>query len=139
MYELRIVQTSGQFTDAYGQHYDFYYFIVNKTKGPTGALLFPYSAQPPRESIADAMQPKAEIDLATYDPLARPSTQTPPAGTADLEGESEDPTITKVVDRRWYERNKHIFPASAWEEFEPSKDYSSSARRDAEGNAYFFS
>ena len=55
-----------------------------------------------------------------------------------LEGASDDPNVTKVVDRRWYERNKHIFPASVWEEFDPGKDYTKGGRRDAEGNAFFF-
>jgi len=27
----------------------------------------------------------------------------------------------KIVERRWYERNKHIFPASRWEPFDPKK------------------
>lgn len=26
----------------------------------------------------------------------------------------------KVVERRWYERNKHIFPASRWETYDPA-------------------
>jgi protein FAM50 len=26
----------------------------------------------------------------------------------------------KVVERRWYEKNKHIFPASRWEPFDPT-------------------
>ena len=46
--------------------------------------------------------------------------------------------MTKVVDRRWYERNKHIFPASVWETFDPEKDYSQTIRRDNGGNAFFF-
>lgn len=25
----------------------------------------------------------------------------------------------KVAERRWYERNKHIFPASRWEVYDP--------------------
>jgi len=28
-----------------------------------------------------------------------------------------------VVERRWYERNKHIFPASRWEVYDPEKVY----------------
>lgn len=32
-------------------------------------------------------------------------------------------THTQVVERRWYERNKHIFPASRWEVYDPNKDY----------------
>ena len=27
----------------------------------------------------------------------------------------------KIVERRWYERNKHIFPASRWEPYNPKK------------------
>ena len=57
----------------------------------------------------------------------------------ELEGYNDDPHLTKVVDRRWYERNKHIFPASVWEVFEPGKDYSKAMRRDGQGNAFFFS
>ena len=29
----------------------------------------------------------------------------------------------KVVLRQWYERNKHIFPASRWEPYDPTKTY----------------
>jgi hypothetical protein len=33
------------------------------------------------------------------------------------------PGCVQVVERRWYERNKHIFPASRWEVYDPTKDY----------------
>jgi protein FAM50 len=56
-----------------------------------------------------------------------------------LEGFRDDPAITRVVDRRWYERNKHIYPASLWEEFDPTKDYAKGLRTDSAGNALFFS
>lgn len=29
----------------------------------------------------------------------------------------------KIVTRRWYEKNKHIFPASRWELYDPTKLY----------------
>ena len=29
----------------------------------------------------------------------------------------------KVVQRSWYERNKHIFPASRWEPYDPEKNW----------------
>ena len=79
----------------------------------------------------------------TTNPLSRPekkkSARTAPESVpSEIEGNEDDPGITKVVDRRWYERNKHIFPASVWEEFDPEKDYSSGIRRDAQGNAFFF-
>ncbi|MCJ1403358.1 hypothetical protein MMC11_006581 [Xylographa trunciseda] len=114
------------------QHYDFYYFIINKTLGPTSTPLFDYSAQPP-----------VSAEVSSHDPLTVPSRKNNGAVTpadARLEGYSysDDPNLTKVVDRRWYERNKHIFPASVWEEFDPAKDYTRGMRRDAEGNAFFF-
>jgi len=37
--------------------------------------------------------------------------------------EKDESHAGKVVERRWYERNKHIFPASRWEVFDPNKTY----------------
>lgn len=37
--------------------------------------------------------------------------------------EKEDSHAGKIVLRSWYERNKHIFPASRWEPFDPAKTY----------------
>eukprot|EP00727_Mastigamoeba_balamuthi_P008919 m51a1_g465 hypothetical protein (322) ;mRNA; r:176023-177647 len=34
--------------------------------------------------------------------------------------EKDESHAAKVVERRWYEHNKHIFPASRWEVFDPS-------------------
>lgn len=119
------------------KHYEFYYFIVNKTVGFHGRL-FDFSAEP---TAGTPITTDAVDDLSNYDPMARPE-KTQPKPTphiADLEGSDDDPSITKVVDRRWYERNKHIFPASAWEEFDPAKDYANFVRTDAEGNRFFFS
>ncbi|ORX49778.1 FAM50A protein [Hesseltinella vesiculosa] len=41
----------------------------------------------------------------------------------DATVEKEDSHAGKVVERSWYERNKHIFPASRWETYEHNKDY----------------
>lgn len=121
------------------QHYDFYYFAINRTLGPNNRLLFDYSAETPKsvELVAEA----APLNLDTYNPLSRPSKNKAKelAGGEPVEGSSDDPTFTKVVDRRWYERNKHIFPASVWQEFDPEKDYQKEVKRDAGGNAFFFS
>jgi protein FAM50 len=38
----------------------------------------------------------------------------------DVNVEKDESHPGKVVERRWYERNKHIFPASRWELFDPS-------------------
>ncbi|TVY25449.1 FAM50-like protein [Lachnellula hyalina] len=119
-------------------HYDFYYFVINHTLGPGNRLLFDYSSEPPSKSTP----PSSEINLDTYNPLSVPSKTKPkdvPTDKKDLEGTADDPTYTKVVDRRWYERNKHIFPASVWQEFDPEKDYQKEVKRDAGGNAFFFS
>ena len=133
-------------------HYELYYFIVNKTLGPNSTPLFDYAATatPPsgRSESPDQIPDH-------YDPISIPSSSSSSSSNklskggskpngqvthADrhLEGVGADPNFTKVVDRRWYERNKHIFPASVWEEFDPTKDYANGVRKDAQGNTFFF-
>lgn len=85
-----------------------------------GGLLFDYSDKPPETS--------------SDDPSQRPNDD-------QLEGADKDSSETKVVDRRWYEKNKHIYPASLWNEYEPGKEFEdkmTSTRRDASGNTFFF-
>ncbi|KAK9892079.1 hypothetical protein WA026_018280 [Henosepilachna vigintioctopunctata] len=41
----------------------------------------------------------------------------------DASIEKEDSHAGKVLLRSWYERNKHIFPASRWEPYDPTKSY----------------
>ncbi|KAI3330774.1 XAP5, circadian clock regulator-domain-containing protein [Ustulina deusta] len=116
-------------------HYDFLFFIMNKTLGPNGTILFNYDAEAsrsrPNRPIAsdDQMSPPFDIPLSTA------STQTP---VESIEGALDDPTMTRVVDRRWYERNKHIYPASMWQDFDPEKDYQKEVRRDPGGNTFFY-
>ncbi|KAH7889404.1 XAP5, circadian clock regulator-domain-containing protein [Phlebopus sp. FC_14] len=42
---------------------------------------------------------------------------------ADATKEKDESHAGKVVERSWYQRNKHIFPASRWEVYDPEKDY----------------
>jgi protein FAM50 len=99
---------------------------MNKTMGPEGRLLFSYSAEAP------LLKGGADPESASSDVLSRP------ADIHTLEGAADDPTFTKVVDRRWYQRNKHIYPASVWQDFDPEKNYQSEIRRDLGGNTFFF-
>jgi protein FAM50 len=46
-------------------------------------------------------------------------------GAIDSRIEKDESHPGKVVERRWYERNKHIFPASRWEMYDPAADYGS--------------
>ena len=121
-------------------HYEIYYFIVNKAQGPNGRLLFDYTST---TDLAKTKSPAPLID-DNYDPLSAPnSSKTKSNGPVDtidndMEGAKDNPAFTKVVDRRWFERNKHIFPASTWEEYDPAKDYSTSVRKDTQGNSFFF-
>ena len=41
----------------------------------------------------------------------------------DATVEKDESHPGKIVERRWYERNKHIFPASRWEVYDPSVKY----------------
>ncbi|PVI05950.1 XAP5-domain-containing protein [Periconia macrospinosa] len=118
-------------------HYEFYHFLFNRVEGYNG-LLFDYSAQPTKATPVAGEEP----DAATFNPLDRPEKSKGKESDIpdeELEGFGDDPTLTKVVDRRWYEQNKHIFPASAWEEYKPEKDLSKAHRKDNQGNSFFFS
>lgn len=44
----------------------------------------------------------------------------------DATKEKEDSHPGKIFHRSWYDKNKHIFPASRWEVFDFSKDFSNS-------------
>mmetsp|Transcript_23319 Transcript_23319/g.49877 ORF Transcript_23319/g.49877 Transcript_23319/m.49877 type:complete len:230 (-) Transcript_23319:291-980(-) len=46
-------------------------------------------------------------------------------GAVDSRVEKDESHPGKVVERRWYDRNKHIFPASRWEIYDPAKEYGS--------------
>merc|ERR1712032_1464479 len=41
----------------------------------------------------------------------------------DVRVEKDESHAGKIVDRKWYERNKHIFPACRWEEYSKDKTY----------------
>jgi len=110
-------------------HYEFYYFLVNRTEGPNG-LLFDYPS-PLENSNTNATTTNASTSANGTAADNDKDKPTLIIGT-------EDGSMTKVVDRRWYERNKHIFPASVWTNFDPAKDYKGMVRRDRDNNAFFF-
>ncbi|CAA9988530.1 XAP-5 protein, putative [Plasmodium knowlesi strain H] len=45
-------------------------------------------------------------------------------GVTDIRREKTDTHAGKLVEKKWYEKNKHIFPASKWEIYKPMKTYS---------------
>ncbi|KEG03765.1 XAP-5 DNA binding protein, putative [Plasmodium vinckei vinckei] len=45
------------------------------------------------------------------------------SGITDIRKNKTDTHAGKLVERKWYERNKHIFPASKWEIYNPSTNY----------------
>lgn len=79
------------------QHYTFYDFIVNKARGKSG-ILFSFDAD--------------NGDVRLLNDAAR---------------ESHESHVAKVCERSWYQKNKHIFPASRWETYDASKDYGKTA------------
>jgi protein FAM50 len=153
------------FADHWPQNYEFHYFLLNKTVGYNGPLFSDSYSSDPTSATPQHLLPHA----ATDDPHGED--ETPPAAPSsapevtsnlltaaqirqqkatalasalpdsELEGFNQDPVHTKVVDRRWYERNKHIYPASTWEEFDPERqeEYIKGVRKDKNGNAMFFS
>src|SRR3569833_220251 len=88
---------------------------MNKSIGPGGRRLCDYSADAPittKEIADDDDDDDEELEEAPFHDSRK-------LGVSALEGASDDPSFTKVVDRRWYESNKHIYPASVWQEFDP--------------------
>lgn len=75
------------------QDISFYDLIVTKARGKSGPL----------------------FNFDVHDDLR--------VGAVDRRVEKDESHPGKVVERRWYDRNKHIFPASRWEVFDPAKDY----------------
>ncbi|CAK7266622.1 hypothetical protein SEPCBS57363_002183 [Sporothrix epigloea] len=117
-------------------HFTFYFFLINKTLGPGGERVFDYrsdAATPP-----DTPSPLTTARAASNGSGGNDGDGDSEKDISHLEGASDDPSLTKVVDRRWYERNKHIYPASLWQEFDPEEDYVHQVRRDQGGNAFFF-
>lgn len=110
---------------------------MNKTTGPGNVRLFDYNAEAPSKTPRASGSPEPPPNpLSTS--ASKSGINSSLVDINTLEGANEDPAFTKVVDRRWYERNKHIYPASVWQEFDPEKDYTSEVRRDTGGNTFFF-
>jgi protein FAM50 len=105
---------------------------MNKTLGPGNQRLFDYAAEAFSSQDVDFDEGGSSVN-----PLSRGGVKMLPDISA-IEGASDDAAFTKVVDRRWYERNKHVYPASVWQEFDPEKNYQEEIRRDPGGNAFFF-
>lgn len=62
---------------------------------------------------------------------------------SDARIEKDESHAGKVVLRNWYERNKHIFPASRWEPYDPTKLYEkysvAEAKQNEPGSVQFLS
>lgn len=54
--------------------------------------------------------------------------------TADATIEKDESHAGKVMLRGWYERNKHIFPASRWEPYDPEKKFEGYSIKDKTKN-----
>ena len=70
-------------------HFTFYDLIVTKARGKSGPL----------------------FHFDVHDDVR--------IGAIDSRVEKDESHPGKVVQRGWYERNKHIFPASRWEVYDP--------------------
>lgn len=72
------------------QQFSFYDLIVTKARGKSGPL----------------------FHFDVHDDVR--------VGALDARIEKDESHPGKIVERRWYERNKHIFPASRWEVYDPA-------------------
>ncbi|CAD7682945.1 unnamed protein product [Nyctereutes procyonoides] len=102
-------------------HHSFYDFIVTKARGKSGKC---------------ARQPCPFPSTSGPSAAGRPDSSSLPAGPlfnfdvhddvrllSDATVEKDESHAGKVVLRSWYEKNKHIFPASRWEPYDPEKKW----------------
>lgn len=75
------------------------------------------------ELIRDQVQGKAGGALFDFRVMEAIRTRT------DIRKETQESHAGKIVDRKWYERNKHIFPACRWELYDKNKAFDGSAAR----------
>ncbi|GAB4838477.1 hypothetical protein Ancab_028021 [Ancistrocladus abbreviatus] len=89
------------------QH-SFYELIVNKARGKSGPELDELSYL--RSILGRSLLFHFDVheDVRTI---------------ADATIEKDESHAGKVVERHWYEKNKHIFPASRWEIYDPTKKW----------------
>lgn len=116
------------------EHIDLYHFMLNDVCDHRGRL-FQYSYEPTSATPIERAKPD--------DPHAQSGWKISKRHTKliedwQLEGADHDPNWVKVVDRQWYEKHKHVYPASIWQDYHPGLDYSTGVRRDPDGNSYFY-
>ncbi|KAJ6985705.1 protein XAP5 CIRCADIAN TIMEKEEPER [Populus alba x Populus x berolinensis] len=97
------------------QH-SFYELIVNKARGKSGPVrLISHSLTIHR--VANKKK-NEELDMLFHFDVHE-DVRT----IADATIEKDESHAGKVVERHWYEKNKHIFPASRWEIYDPTKKW----------------
>ena len=112
-------------------HISFYDLISTKARGKSGPL-FHFDVHEDIRTQNDARIEKDESHAGVHACVwVLPVSQTCPLHTVlSAFSSSTTPQIFltwelahagKIVDRHWYNRNKHIFPASRWEDYDPDK------------------
>ncbi|RWW11603.1 hypothetical protein GW17_00024772 [Ensete ventricosum] len=104
-----------------GDQHSFYELIINKARGKSGPVmlmltitaLFHFDVHEDVRTIADATIEKDEVQYTFLLPhLTTIETLVILMKMFIMNLQSH---AGKVVERHWYEKNKHIFPASRWE------------------------
>eukprot|EP00798_Chlamydomonas_sp_ICE-L_P026756 gene26756-4333_t len=90
--------------------------IVNDARGKSG-LLFDYGVTEDIRIVNDARGKSGPLfDFGVTEDIRIVN---------DATQEKKDSHAGKIVERHWYDRNKHIFPANRWEPFDPDKKWDS--------------
>ena len=85
-------------------HITFYELMRDKVRGKSGPLFdFGVFDETLNQDNSEAMQQ-----------FCKP---------ADIREERVESHAGKIIERQWYDKNKHVFPASRWEMYDPTKSY----------------
>uniref|UniRef100_A0A8D1V6G7 Family with sequence similarity 50 member A n=1 Tax=Sus scrofa TaxID=9823 RepID=A0A8D1V6G7_PIG len=103
-------------------HHSFYDFIVTKARGKSGECAPPPPRPPPACPAGRLQRLRARPSLPAG-PLFNFDVHDDVRLLSDATVEKDESHAGKVVLRSWYEKNKHIFPASRWEPYDPEKKW----------------
>ena len=101
-------------------HYSFYDFIVTKVRAEILFVIYPVQLSNLlcNWNLLFCIQARGKSG-----PLFSFDVHDDIRIVSDASVEKDESHAGKVLLRNWYERNKHIFPASRWEPYDPTKTY----------------
>ncbi|XP_075253578.1 protein FAM50 homolog isoform X2 [Convolutriloba macropyga] len=99
-------------------HSSFYDLIMMKAQGKNGNLIFNFPETSGKaQSLASSRSSEGQVERESEQTTSSSQTAKP----LGVKSTAEKVDNAKVALRHWYDKNKHIYPASRWDAFDPEK------------------